>query len=137
MPTSPTLAIQTAIYGVLNGDSTLTSTLGAGVYDEVPEDASYPYVVVGEAYETPDNAHDRYGRDTMVTIHTWSEQDGFKEALTVGNRVVELLDHTSLTITGWHHVATRYEFSQTLRDPNPNLRHVATRFRVVTEETVA
>lgn len=137
MPTSPTLPIQTAVYTLLAADATLTTTLGAGVYDEVPETASYPYVVVGEAYETPDNAHDRYGRRTSITLHVWSDHDGFSQAATIGSRVVELLDHTPLTVSGWAHIVTRFEFSQTLRDPDPNLRHMPIRFVVVTEETVA
>ncbi len=134
---SPILAVQTAVYTVLSGDSTLTSTLGAGVYDEVPETAKLPYVVVGEAYETADNAHDRKARRTTITVHVWSEQEGFTEPVTIANRVVTLLDHTALAVSGWTHVVTRYDFMQTLRDPDPNLRHVPVRFVVETEETVA
>ena len=41
-------ALQTAIYSTLNSDSNLTSTLGAGVYDEVVETASYPFVEIAD-----------------------------------------------------------------------------------------
>ena len=131
---SPTLAIQTAVYDLLTGDATLTTTLGAGVYDEVPETAKLPYVVIGEAYETPDLTHNQKGRRTTITLHVWSEQDGFTEAADIADRVITLLDHTALAVSGWSHVVTRFDFSQMLRDPDPNLRHVPVRFVVVTEE---
>ena len=40
-------AIQSAIYSRLNNDSTLTNSLGAGIYDEVQEGNSYPFVTIG------------------------------------------------------------------------------------------
>ncbi len=52
---------------------------------------------------------------------------------------MEVLDHTPLDIDGHHHVATRFEFSQALTDPEPpgDIRHVVLRFRIVTEVTGA
>ena len=35
-------ALQSSVYAALNNDNNLTSTLGAGVYDEVVETATYP-----------------------------------------------------------------------------------------------
>jgi hypothetical protein len=37
-------------------------------------------------------------------------------------------------VVGRHHVVTRYEFAQTLRDPEPGIRHVVIRFRILTEQ---
>lgn len=133
MAKTPTLAIQTAVYALLSGDATL-SGLVTGVFDEVPEGTAYPYVVVGEAFETPDNSHDRHGRRTTETIHVWSDHQGFSEAVEIADRVVELLDHQTLAVSGFHHVTTRFDFMQTLRDPDLDIRHVPVRFVVVTEE---
>ena len=41
-------ALQSTIYTTLSNDNTLTSTLGAGVFDEVLEGASYPFISLGE-----------------------------------------------------------------------------------------
>jgi hypothetical protein len=139
---SPAFPIQTAVYTLLDADvdESGAGTLGAlgveGVFDEVTEGTNKPYVVVGEAYETPDNSHDRKGRRTVITIHVWSDQQGFKESVEIADRIVDLLDHTSLTITGWTHIATRFDFMQTLRDPDPDIRHVPIRFAVTAEETI-
>ncbi|MEX1037861.1 MAG: DUF3168 domain-containing protein [Acidimicrobiia bacterium] len=139
---SPAFPIQTAIYVLLDADldesgaGTLDDLGVVGVFDEVPEGTNKPYVVVGEAYETPDNSHDRKGRRTVVTVHVWSDQQGFKESVEIADRIVDLLDHTPLTIAGWTHIATRFDFMQTLRDPDPDIRHVPIRFVVTAEETI-
>ena len=131
----PMLPVQTALYGLLTGDTELTSLI-TGVYDFVPEDAVYPYVVLGEAVETPDNRHSGRGWQTVQTLHVWSQYRGHAEALAIGARIFVLLDHQPLTIPGYHHVATRYEFGQTLTDPEPpgDIRHLVLRYRVVTEQ---
>lgn len=134
----PMLPIQGTILARLDDDATLAGMVDA-VYDYLPETAPYPFVVIGEAIETPSNAHDRYGRDTVVTLHVWSQYRGYAQALRIAAQVIALLDHQPLTITGLTHIATRYEFSQTLTDPEPpgDIRHVVLRFRVVTEQPPA
>lgn len=135
---SPLLPIQAAVLTALQADAQLMSTV-TGVFDWVEEGQAYPYVVIGEAFETPDNAHDRHGSETVITLHVWSQYRGYAEALRIAGRVIKALDHTPLTVAGHHHVATRFEFSQTLTDPEPpgDIRHVPMRFRVVTEVTGA
>ena len=39
--------LQQAIFSALNV-SAMTSTLNCGVYDDVPQSASYPYIALGE-----------------------------------------------------------------------------------------
>ncbi|MEU2077103.1 DUF3168 domain-containing protein [Streptomyces sp. NPDC013489] len=132
----PFLAVQTALYGKLTADAPLMA-LVTGVYDFVPETAVYPYIHLGEAIETPRNAHDRFGRETVVTLHVWDRHRGFKTVLQIGARITALLDHQPLTIPGLAHIVTRYEFGQPLTDPEPpgDIRHLVLRFRIVTEQT--
>ncbi len=134
-PPTPMLPVQTAVYQLLTGDSTLAALI-SGVYDFVPEDVAYPYVEVGEAIETPSNRHGGFGWDTVITLHVWTKARGHAPGLRIAQRVTELLDHQPLAVAGRHHVATRYEFGQTLTDPEPpgDIRHVVLRFRVVTEQ---
>ncbi len=132
-PTTPVPEIQTAIYRRLTGDATLTA-LVTGVLDDVVESQAHPYVVLGEAIETPDNAHNRFGRQVVATLHVWSRFRGFSQALAIAGRLVELLDHQPMTLTGHVVVSVRHEFTQTLRDPDPEIRHVPVRFRITTEQ---
>lgn len=130
--TTPLLPVQQAFYDRMTGDPTLMAM--AGVWDYVPENASHPYVVLGEAIETPRNAHGEFGRETVETLHVWSRSRGFSEALTILSRLVELFDHQPLTVDGQDMISVRYEFSQALRDPDPEIRHIPIRFRVTTEQ---
>lgn len=130
---SAVLAVQRAIFGTLTGDPELMARV-SGVFDEVPEDAEFPYVVIGEATSTPRNTLTGHGRETVVTLHVWSRYQGFTEALEIADRITGLLDHQPLEVPGHTHIATRFEFSETLRDSDPRIRHVPLQFRVVTEQ---
>ena len=131
---SPLLPVQQALYSRLTGDSALMDLI-TGVYDYVPETAVYPYLVLGEAIETPDNRHGGFGRQTVATLHVWTRHRGHSRGLTIGAQVTALLDHQPLTITGLHHVSTLFEFSQPLVDPEPpgDIRHLVLRYRITTE----
>lgn len=129
-PASVLAPLQTALYVLLKADP----DLGAGVYDFVDEPATHPYVVIGEAVESPDNAHDQFGRSVLVTVHVWTKARGHAEGLRIAGRLTVLLDHQPLTIAGHKHVVTRHELTQPLRDPDPQIRHVVCRFRVITEQ---
>lgn len=129
------LLVQGALYQRMAASTELMA-LVTGVHDQVPEPAPYPYVVLGESTETPDNRLDGLGRQTTHTLHIWSQYAGYAQALQILAVVVDLFDHQPLTVPGLHHVNTLYEFSQTLTDPEPpgNIRHVPVRFRVRTEQ---
>jgi hypothetical protein len=136
MSTPPDEDIQKVIAVRLREDAELMSLLaGYGVYDEVDEDASYPYVVVGEAWSTPDNTQSRFGWQTVTTVHVWSESLGTFEVLPIVRRVMQLLDHQPMILPHHHVPGVNYEFHQILRDHTPQkLRHGIVRFRVFTEQ---
>lgn len=128
--------VQVALYQRLAGDGELLALLGDEdrVYDDVPEDARFPYVTIGESLESPDNHHGGYGSDISATLHVWSRYAGFTEANTIAARIRRLLDHQPLQVTGQKVIAVRWEFAQALRDPDPAIRHVQIRFEIITEQ---
>lgn len=128
----PLFAIQSAVFAKLNADALLTGK----VFDGPPEGTPFPYVVIGEASDAPDNALAKRGWESLITVHVWSKAHGFSEGLALAKRVTELLDLVPLAVAGFHHVATRYTSSQTLRDPEPpgDVRHIPISFTVTTEE---
>ncbi|MFE2936664.1 DUF3168 domain-containing protein [Streptomyces sp. NPDC059278] len=132
---TPMLPVQGAVYQRLSGDLALTAMVSK-IYDYLPETVPYPFIVLGEAVETPDNRHGGFGRQTAITLHVWSQYRGYAQVLRIGARVTALLDHQPLTIPGLDHIATRFEFSQPLTDPEPpgDIRHLVLRYRVVTEQ---
>ena len=129
--TTGAFALQERLFTTLNSDNTLTSTLGAAVYDEVPENSSYPYVNIGADAQNEYDTKDLNGSDVTINIDVWSQYKGSKEAKNIMDRVHTLLHDTSLTVTGFNLVNLRFQSSGVLRDPDGITRHGVMRFRAV------
>lgn len=134
-PTTALLPVQRAAYARLTGDTTLMGLAAGGVHDGVPENRTFPWIDLGEAIETAWNTHSGFGREVVSTLHIWTRARGHSPGLAILARMTELLDHQPLTVTGWHHVSTAFEFCQTLTDPEPpgDIRHIPARWRTRVE----
>lgn len=130
MPGSPAAPFQEAVYSRLSGDATLTTTLGAAVYDAVPDRAAFPYVHIAEQTETPNDAMGKTGRDVTVTIHTWTQQRSKLSMQNIQNRVDALLDRWQPTVTGWNATEVLCEFSETLDEADGLTQHGIRRYGV-------
>ena len=118
---------------------TLEAGLTAEVYDNVPERVSKPYVTIGEAISVPDYVHGGFGWDILISAHVWTKSLGFKSALDIANQIIALLDHKrdALAVAAtWSIVSIRFVQLQTLRDPDPEIRHVPVQFRIVIHQEV-
>ena len=71
--TTGAFALQERLYATLNADNALTSTLGAAVYDEVPENSAYPYVNIGADAQNAYDTKDLNGSDVTINIDVWSQ----------------------------------------------------------------
>lgn len=134
VPALASLPTRDAVRTALTGDAELMS-LVRGVLDWVPEKQPYPFIHLGESFETPANAHDRFGAQVLQTLHVWSQYRGYAQALTIANRIIHVLDHTPLVIDGHAWCWTRFVSMQTLTDPEPpgDIRHLPLMFRIGTE----
>lgn len=130
MSGSPSWPLQQATFTRLSGDATLTTTLGAAVYDSVPTGAAYPYVVIGEDTEVPHDSMGTTGRDTTITIHTWSRYVGKKQTKEIQNRVDQLLDRWLPTVAGWNSTHMLNEYRDSFLDPDGITRHGVSRYRI-------
>ena len=135
----PVQAIQIGMRALLLADGTLTALIGEqSVWDEPPEDEEMPYVHIGEATSIADGTHSGQGRQVAATLHSWAKARSAKAVNDIGTRLVAVLDlqETALDavtsgVTVW---MIRHEFSQTLRDPNREIRHRIDRFRIWTNQ---
>jgi len=124
-------ALQTAIYSTLSNDSNLTSTLGAGVFDEVTEGATYPFVVLGEETATDYSTKDLDGGEITINIHIWSQYKGSKETKNIMDRIHDLLHDSDISVSGFNLINLRFEYSDIMRDPDGVTRHGVMRFRAI------
>tara|TARA_R100001440_G_scaffold72257_1_gene95904 strand:+ start:21448 stop:21852 length:405 start_codon:yes stop_codon:yes gene_type:complete len=124
-------ALQSTIFSTLNNDNTLTNTLGAGVFDEVLENATYPFVSIGEETAVDYSTKDLDGGEFTINIHVWSQYKGAKQTKEIMDRVHDLLHDSSLSVSGFNLINLRFEFSDILRDPDGVTRHGVMRFRAI------
>jgi hypothetical protein len=128
-------AIQTAIYGVLNGDVTLVA-LVTGVFNDVPAGQVYPYVQIGSATQRPwhtfGGSSVGIGWNATVTVHIWSRYQGDVEALAILNRVVALLNFQAVAVTGYTTVICELDQARVLVEAVDKIetRHIPAVFRV-------
>lgn len=79
------LALHTAVYQRLVNDAAVKAlvykdTKFKGVYDALPNDVPFPYIVIGEPSETDFDVKLKETVETLLTIHTWSDKAGKTES---------------------------------------------------------
>lgn len=127
--TSALWPLQQAVYGKLTGHAPLMA-LVSGVYDEVPENVSHPYVSLGSITENVDDAHNQRGLNASVVLHIWSKYRGFKEAAAILVQLDAALDRVPLTVAGFKDVSIAHDQHTQVRDPDPDIRHINVSYRV-------
>ena len=135
MPGSPAWPLQQAVYTRLSADTALVTTLGAAVYDSVPDSAPFPYVVIGDDTESPNDTMGKTRRNTTLMIHTWSQAKGKKQTKEIQDRVDELLDRWAPTVTGWASTHMLNEFRESFMDADGVTRHGVSRYRIHNSES--
>ncbi len=129
-----TWSLQKSIYEALTNDAVLTSLLGGPkIYDDVPQNPSYPYVTLGQSLARDWSTGSEDGQEHIITLHVWSLSGGKKEAHEIIAAVQDILHDAPLIVTDHNLVNLRQEFSDTRRDPDGEHYHGIVRYRAVTE----
>ncbi len=94
--------LQQALHAALAGDAGLQAFLGtpARVFDQVPQDSAFPYLVIGEDTSGPFDTKTEDGMEHRLTIHTWSRYRGLKETKQIIAAVTAALDGAGLSVIG-------------------------------------
>ena len=125
--------LQKQMYVALNG------VISAPAFDNVPEDQSKPWVTIGDVFGIPDTWHGGYGWDVLATIDVWTKSLGYKSALDIAQEIITILDHKRASLAlpaSWSVVSIRFVSLATMRDPDPEIRHVPVQFRIVIHQEV-
>ena len=123
-------ALQTTIYTALNVNA-ITTTLACGVYDEVIEGNTYPFITLGEETAIDYSTKTATGSETTINIHIWSQYKGSKQTKEIMDKVHDLLHDSNLSVTGFNLINLRFEYSDIMRDPDGITRHGVMRFRAI------
>ncbi|MCH2096735.1 MAG: DUF3168 domain-containing protein [Rhodobacteraceae bacterium] len=96
---SVSVAFQTAVFEALTNDGALAKLIGDRVFDNVPQDAEYPYVSFGPTDFFPSDVEGVSGRVEALQIDVWSEDHGRKrECKTICDAVKSALHEVDLEL---------------------------------------
>lgn len=123
--------LQKAIFSALDGNVTDGQGITISVYDDVPENSTYPYVILGEETTANNGSITLDGVEHTLTIHAWSQYRGRREIKQIMESIYHLLHDAAITVSGASLVNIRHEFSTTLAENDGITRHGVMRFRVV------
>ncbi len=128
-------ALQSAIFATLSADAGVKSLIGdpARIFDHVPPESVFPYVVIGEASSGPFDAKTQDGMEQTLTLHAWSRYRGLKEIKDIMAAVANALDQQALNLAGHTLILLHFEFGTTFLDSDGLTRHGVQRFRAITQ----
>lgn len=124
-------ALQQALYNLLQPE------LSCPVYDDVPQHAAMPYVVIGEDSFASDDTDDSRGGEATCEIHIWSDgrkDAGRKKSKQIADEVYELLHQTELNVDGYSLAVALWESSDSLDDADGIVRDALETYRVILHE---
>lgn len=121
--------LQQAIYTKVTTSSTVMD-LVTGLFDEVPEGQPHPYISVGSITEVQSDSHSQRGLAVDVVLHIWSTYRGNREAAQILAALDTVLDRQPLAVAGYRDVSIAHDRHQSLRDPDPKIRHINVAYRV-------
>ena len=129
---SGALNMQKAIYAALNTHLTYQKggqQVAVDVRGEVPNDAEFPYVTIGEYTASNWDTNDARGYEFTITIHTWSQANGTTETKLLLVGIDRLLHNQEIVVEGTHLVSLFSEFETMLTEADNITKHGIIRFR--------
>lgn len=129
------LEIQGAIYQRLIGYAPLTALVTA-IYDDVPEDKVYPYVVIGDDTAVPFDTDTSLGTEATITLHVWSRYPGMSETKRIQGALYEALARYPLAVSGAEVLDVIPDYQAVMRETggradDQETRHGVSRFRLL------
>lgn len=130
---SASWALQQAVFAALTAGEAVVSAVGARVFDAVPRDAAFPYIVVGDGGETNWDTATEAGSQHSLAVHVWSRAGGHQESKLAAEAVREALDGAALTLDGHVLIDLRYLSADFARETDGETFRATLKFRAVTE----
>ena len=121
--------LQKAIYQILAASLPLQAIVGARIFDEVPQGAAFPYVVIGDDDLKPWDLDCKRGFEALITIHAFSRYKGRKEAKEIGAKIYDLLHNASIVTDNFASAVCVLDMQTTMVEGDGVTRHLVARFR--------
>ncbi len=125
---------QRTIYTLLSGDAALIALIGSGkVFDHVPDNTAYPYVVLHITPWNDRGSHNTEGFETEFQITTWYRAPGRGDLKVqdIQARIDTLLHTVDISISGWNTLVLRRTFVDILTDDDGVTKQGIQRFKLL------
>lgn len=134
----PDLELQGAIVTKLKADTALRALIGNPVrlYQDVPANPQFPYVIVGEGQNVPDLAECIDGSEIFNTIHVFSRAGGYAEAKRIVATLDAALHDADLTLTDHRCITIQRDGAQFFSESDGATAHGVVTYRALVEPTV-
>ena len=109
--------LQEAVFEVLSKDETLAAQV-AGIYDEPPADAPFPYLAMGDTNVTIQDLKDRDGAQITFDVTLWSDEPSQMQVKELMAHTDAALHHTDLPLVGFDLVYLRLVSAGVVRQWN-------------------
>jgi len=126
-------ALQQAIFATLSASSDLQTLIGNRLFDYVPPDSAFPYVVLGDGAESDWSTSTEDGTEHSIQIDVWSREPGHKEAKQIADVIRAALNNSSLTVSGATLIDIRHLTTDFSREPDGQTFRARLSLRAVTE----
>jgi hypothetical protein len=116
--------LQAIVYSTLNGDSALDGIVGNNkIFDNVPQDTGYPYVVIGNESAINRGTKNLDGNEYTIDIEVWSQYRGKKEIKEAMERIYNLFHDADYSVSGADMVISQVRNVITLTENDGITRH--------------
>jgi len=117
--------LQTAVFSLLSGDSTLDGLVGNNkIFDSVaPQDTSYPYVIIGSESIRDVGTATLDGNVYNIDIEVWSQYRGQKQIKEVMERIYNLVNNGTISVSGASSVMSYVNNATTMTEVDGITRH--------------
>lgn len=112
------LALQKGLVAALRADAGVTALVSTRVYDDPPQDVTFPYVRIGDIQEQPYDTQTQTGAEPIVDIRVYSRPNAGKvEASRVSAAIYDALhrQEASVTVAGFTLIELRRDALSTRR----------------------
>lgn len=131
---SPVVALRKAMRERLLAEATLSTQIGARVFDVAPREATAPWIGFGETKLRDWSSSSGRGVECLAELVVVSAEPGSREALEIAEQATRLLDDAALTLSGWRLVRLACVATDARRIDKDRFARVALRFRALIEQ---
>jgi hypothetical protein len=136
----PEWEFQVAIVTALKASADIAALLGNDdgtqrIYEVVPDDPTFPYVILGECQNVPDRAECIEGADLYADLHVWDRpaNGSFETSKTVASTILAVVIADDLVMNQNRVVDCYADSRRHMRDPDGVTLHSVLTLKALTE----